>query len=150
MQEETFGPVLPIMRVADADEAVRLSNDTEFGLSASIFAATTEQAEGIAARLEVGAVNINDFLINMTCAEAPQGGWKQSGIGSRAGTYGLLKFTRTKVVSENRIGFSDNEINWFPYTAARRKIFRTAVQLVQRRGLDRIGWFLPTNKRKEH
>lgn len=150
MRDETFGPVLPIMRVADEDEAIRLSNDTEFGLSASVFAATTEQAEHIAARLDVGAVNINDFLINMTSAEAPQGGWKQSGIGSRAGTYGLLKFTRTKVVAENRVGFSDNEINWFPYTPARRRIFRTAVQLVQRRGFDRIGWLLPTNQRKEH
>jgi betaine-aldehyde dehydrogenase len=150
MRDETFGPVLPIMRVSDAEEAIRLSNDTDFGLSASIFAATTEQAERIASRLEVGAVNINDFLINMTCAEAPQGGWKQSGIGSRAGTYGLLKFTRTKVVAENRVGFSDNEINWFPYTPTRRRIFRTAVQLVQRRGLDRIGWLLPHNRGKEH
>ncbi|MEV0362463.1 aldehyde dehydrogenase family protein [Nocardia fusca] len=139
MREETFGPVLPIVRVADAEEAIRFANDTEFGLSATIFATDDRQAERIAARLEVGAVNINDFLINMTCVDAPQGGWKTSGIGARGAEYGLLKFTRTKVVAQSRIPAGDREINWFPYTPARFRAFRSAIRLVHGRGLGRFG-----------
>ncbi|MFI1239876.1 aldehyde dehydrogenase family protein [Nocardia salmonicida] len=140
MREETFGPVLPVMRVADAQEAIRLANDTEFGLSATVFAADNDEAEQIAAQLQVGAVNINDFLINMTCAEAPQGGWKQSGIGSRGSEYGLLKYTRTKVVAGSRIPTADREINWFPYTPIRRRVFRGAVRLFHGRGFGRFGF----------
>ncbi|WP_280260189.1 aldehyde dehydrogenase family protein [Nocardia abscessus] len=140
MREETFGPVLPIMRVADAQEAIRLANDTEFGLSASVFAGDVQRAEQVAAQLEVGAVNINDFLINMTCVEAPQGGWKRSGIGSRGSDYGLLKFTRTKVVAHSRIPTGDSEINWFPYTPGRRKAFRGAIRLFHGRGFGRFGF----------
>ncbi|WP_329413297.1 aldehyde dehydrogenase family protein [Nocardia vinacea] len=139
MREETFGPVLPIVRVADVDEAVCLANDSEFGLSATIFADTTKRAEQIAARLEVGAVNINDFLANMTCAELPQGGWKNSGIGSRASASGLLKFTRTKVISSSWLPAMDSEPNWFPYTPTRWRIFRGAARLVHGRGLGRLG-----------
>ncbi|MRH93603.1 aldehyde dehydrogenase family protein [Nocardia sp. SYP-A9097] len=139
MREETFGPVLPIVRVADAEEAIRLANDSEFGLSATVFAASTKEGERIAARLEVGAVNINDFLANMTCAEVPQGGWKNSGIGSRASEYGLLKFTRTKVVSSSWLPAMDSEPNWFPYTPTRWRIFRSAARFVHGRGLGRLG-----------
>ena len=138
MQDETFGPVLPIVKVANSDEAIRLANDSEFGLSATVFAASVHDAERIAAQLEVGAVNIGDFLTNMTCADVPQGGWKNSGIGSRAGEYGLLKFTRTKVVASNRLPAPDSDINWFPYTAKRSRIFRAATRLVHGRGLDRL------------
>ncbi|NKY30573.1 aldehyde dehydrogenase family protein [Nocardia gamkensis] len=140
MREETFGPVLPIMRVTGQEEAIRLANDTEFGLSATVFAEDKHQAEQIAARLEVGAVNIGDFLINMTCVDAPQGGWKRSGLGSRGGEYGLLKYTRTKVVANSRIPTGDREINWFPYTPARRRAFRGAVRLIHGRGLGRFGF----------
>ncbi|AHH18352.1 aldehyde dehydrogenase [Nocardia nova SH22a] len=139
MRAETFGPVLPIMRVADEREAVRMANDSEFGLSATVFAADNRQAERVAAQLEVGAVNIGDFLINMTCVDAPQGGWKQSGIGSRGSDYGLLKFTKTKVIAGSRIPVSDREINWFPYTPGRRRAFRGAIRLFHGRGLGRFG-----------
>ncbi|MGY2032432.1 aldehyde dehydrogenase family protein [Nocardia gipuzkoensis] len=139
MREETFGPVLPIVRVADAQEAIRLANDTEFGLSATVFTGDIDKAEQVAEQLEVGAVNINDFLINMTCVQASQGGWKRSGIGSRGSDHGLLKFTRTKVVARSRIPVGDSEINWFPYTSGRRRAFRSAIRLVHGRGLSRFG-----------
>src|SRR6202050_898320 len=78
MTEETFGPTLPIMKVADADEAVRLANDTPYGLGASVFTRDAQRGEAIARRLEVGAANVNDAMINYTVLELPMGGAKAS------------------------------------------------------------------------
>ncbi|MEV0341434.1 aldehyde dehydrogenase family protein [Nocardia sp. NPDC050713] len=139
MREETFGPVLPIVRVADADEAVRLANDSEFGLSASVFAANTGEGERIAERLEAGAVSIDDFVANMVCADVPQGGWKSSGVGSRLSETGLLKFTHTKVVASHWMPLPANDIFWFPYTPARRRLFAAAARLIHGRGPSRLG-----------
>ena len=79
MTEETFGPTLPIMKVADAEEAVRLANDSPYGLGASVFTRDTERGEQIARRLEAGAANVNDAMINYTVLELPMGGAKASG-----------------------------------------------------------------------
>ncbi len=81
MTEETFGPTLPIMKVQDADEAVRLANDSLYGLGASVFTRDTERGEAIARRLEAGAANVNDAMINYTVLELPMGGAKASGLG---------------------------------------------------------------------
>ncbi|MEV6213360.1 aldehyde dehydrogenase family protein [Nocardia sp. NPDC051833] len=139
MREETFGPVLPIVRVADADEAIHLANDSEFGLSASVFAATVAEGKRVADRLDTGAVSIDDFVANMVCADVPQGGWKKSGVGSRLSETGLLKFTHTKVVAANWIPTLDNDVFWFPYTPARRAVFGAAARLIQGRGSGRFG-----------
>src|SRR5215831_6472973 len=69
MTEETFGPTLPIMKVSDADEAVRLSNDSPYGLGASVFSKNTERGEQIARRIHAGAANVNDAMINYTVLE---------------------------------------------------------------------------------
>ncbi len=82
MTEETFGPTLPIMKVSDAEEAVRLANDSPYGLGASVFSRDTERGEAIARRLEAGAANVNDAMINYTVLELPMGGAKASGLGS--------------------------------------------------------------------
>src|SRR5205085_11613062 len=81
MTEETFGPTLPIMKVRDADEAVRLSNDSDYGLGASVFSRDTEKGEQIARRIHAGAANVNDAMINYTVLELPMGGAKESGLG---------------------------------------------------------------------
>jgi betaine-aldehyde dehydrogenase len=70
MTEETFGPVIPVMKVADADEAVHLANGTRYGLSASVFAGSTSHGEQIARRIEAGAVNVNDVLTTGATVEA--------------------------------------------------------------------------------
>ena len=99
MTEETFGPTLPIMKVSTVAEAVRLSNDSPYGLSASVFSRDTERAEDIAVQLDCGAVNINDVITNLMCTTAPHGGWKASGIGARfGGADGLRKFCRAEAV----------------------------------------------------
>src|SRR5207237_3061143 len=69
MTEETFGPTLPIMRVRDAEEALRLANDTPYGLGASVFSRDTKRGEAIARRIEAGAANVNDAMINYTVPE---------------------------------------------------------------------------------
>ena len=99
MTEETFGPTLPIMKVGSVDEAIRLANDSEYGLSASVFSRDMDRAKEVALQLDCGAVNINDVITNLMCTTAPMGGWKTSGIGARfGGADGLRKFCRVETV----------------------------------------------------
>jgi acyl-CoA reductase-like NAD-dependent aldehyde dehydrogenase len=103
MTEETFGPTLPIMKVGSVEEAVRLANDSPYGLSASVFCADSARANEVALQLDCGAVNVNDVISNLMCTTAPMGGWKESGIGTRfGGADGLRKFCRAEVVVEPR------------------------------------------------
>jgi acyl-CoA reductase-like NAD-dependent aldehyde dehydrogenase len=99
MTEETFGPTLPIMKVASVSEAIRLANDSEYGLSASVFSRDFDRAKEVALQLDCGAVNINDVITNLMCTTAPMGGWKTSGIGARFGAAdGLRKYCRVETV----------------------------------------------------
>lgn len=99
MAEETFGPTLPIMKVAGVDEAIRLANDSPYGLSASVFSRDVSRAKDIAVQLDCGAVNVNDVISNLMCTTAPMGGWKTSGIGTRfGGADGIRKFCRQEAV----------------------------------------------------
>jgi acyl-CoA reductase-like NAD-dependent aldehyde dehydrogenase len=99
MTEETFGPTLPIMKVSTVAEAVRLANDSPYGLSASVFSGDVERANDVALELDCGAVNINDVISNLMCTTAPMGGWKTSGIGARfGGADGLRKFCRQEAI----------------------------------------------------
>ena len=81
MREETFGPTLPIMKVADAEEAIRLANDSPYGLGASVFSKDVARGEAVARRIEAGAVCVNDALVNYSALELPMGGVKASGMG---------------------------------------------------------------------
>ena len=104
MTEETFGPTLPIMKVGSVEEAIRLANDSEYGLSGSVFSRDFDRAKEVALRLDCGAVNINDVIANLMCTTAPMGGWKTSGIGARfGGADGLRKFCRVATVVGPRI-----------------------------------------------
>jgi len=112
MREETFGPVLPIMRVADEDEAVRLANDNPFGLDASVWTRSRKRARRIASQLKVGAVVINDHLINYAIADLPFGGVGHSGFGRVHGLEGLREFVRPKAWVEDRLALRQ-EPHWF-------------------------------------
>ena len=102
MVEETFGPVLPVMAFHDIDEAVSLANDTQFGLSAAVFAGTLEEAEAVARRLEAGAVSLNDAALTALFYEAEKQSFKASGLGpSRMGAAGLTRFFRCKALIAN-------------------------------------------------
>lgn len=96
MREETFGPVLPIMAFDDDDEAVRLANDSEYGLAASVWTRDSRRGEQVARRIHAGTVMINDVISCFGISEAPHGGVKASGIGRAHGKFGLEEMVRTK------------------------------------------------------
>jgi succinate-semialdehyde dehydrogenase len=94
MNEETFGPVAPIMKFKTVDEAISLANDTEFGLAAYIFTNDLKTALSAAEGLEAGGIGVN--VNNVVDLQAPFGGWKQSGLGRELGHYGLEAYLETK------------------------------------------------------
>jgi acyl-CoA reductase-like NAD-dependent aldehyde dehydrogenase len=120
MRDETFGPVVGVMNVGDAEEAIRLANDSRYGLSGSVFG-ERERAEQVARRVECGAVNVNDVLINYFAMDVPMGGWKQSGIGFRHGEPGIKKYCRSESLVITRFG-GKREPTWYPYTKTRRRL----------------------------
>ncbi|WP_040807933.1 aldehyde dehydrogenase family protein [Nocardia concava] len=139
MVEETFGPVLPIMKVADAEEAIRLANDSEFGLSATVFSGDVKRGEQVARRIEAGSVNVNDYGSTTTCLDVPMGGWKKSGIGSRAGSTAVTKYTRTQAIASPRVPTLDTEAWWFPYSPLKQGVVEWGLRLLNARGLRRLG-----------
>ncbi len=115
MNEETFGPTLPIMKVEDAEEAIRLANDSEFGLGASVFTRDVARGEEIAKRVQAGAVCVNDAMLNYVALELPMGGAKTSGIGSRHGAGGIRKFCQQQSILVSRL-HPKRDVHMFPYT----------------------------------
>jgi acyl-CoA reductase-like NAD-dependent aldehyde dehydrogenase len=118
MSEETFGPVIPIMPVKDSQEAIRLANDSRYGLSASIYSRDKAAAVRIAEELKSGAVCVNDSLVNFIVLEAPMGGRKDSGVGYRHGAVGIQKYCQQKTIVVDRFGLKE-EFPWYP--ASRKK-----------------------------
>ncbi len=104
MRDETFGPVLPIMRVADLDEAVRLANRTHYGLGANIWTRDHRSGVDLARRIDSGSVCINDMSITYGVLEAPFGGLKSSGVGQVHGSNALRSFTHPKPILIDRCG----------------------------------------------
>ena len=103
-REETFGPVVAIYRVADAEEAIRLANASDFGLSASIWTSNIRRADEIGAKLELGAVNINEaYAAAWSAIDSPMGGYKASGLGRRHGREGIYRFTQSQTVAAQRL-----------------------------------------------
>jgi len=99
MQEETFGPVIPVIPYDSVDEAVALANDGDYGLSAGVMAGTLEEAEQIGRRIDAGGVSLNDGSLTALMHEAEKNSFKLSGLGgSRMGPAGYLRFFRTKVL----------------------------------------------------
>jgi acyl-CoA reductase-like NAD-dependent aldehyde dehydrogenase len=133
MMEETFGPTLPIMKVADADEAVRLANDSPFGLSASVWTKDAARGEEIARRVDAGAVCVNDAQINYLVLELPMGGWKTSGMGQRHGAPGIRKYTRSQSLLITRLA-PKRDLHMFPYKARTTGLLVKAVKLLYGRG----------------
>jgi acyl-CoA reductase-like NAD-dependent aldehyde dehydrogenase len=124
------------MKVGSVGEAVRLANDSPYGLSASVFSKDVERAKDVALQLDAGAVNINDVVANLMCITAPMGGWKGSGIGARfGGADGIRKFCRqeTIVVPRTNVGAGGNYYNNSLKALARTPKLMTRLALIRPR-----------------
>ena len=99
MQEETFGPVIPVVIYGDVEEAVALANDSTFGLSAAVFSADADAAKAVAERLQVGAISINDASLTGIVNDVEKNSFRFSGMGgSRMGSAGLTRFLRKRAL----------------------------------------------------
>lgn len=135
MREETFGPVLPIMSVASLDEAIRLANDSAYGLTASGWTRDPEVARVLERRLVAGVVTINDCVYSYGEPTAPWGGVGESGMGRTHGAAGLREMVSTKYVgAEFRSG---PNLWWYPYGGEFHRLMTTANRALHARGLAR-------------
>ena len=141
MREETFGPTLAIMRVANADEAIALANDSEYGLSSSLWTRDRHKADRLSRRIEAGSVSINNALVATFQLPIPMGGWKNSGLGTRfGGAQGVLKYCRQQSVVEERVAMK-SELLWYPIVPARSRLIARAVRLLGAHDWRRrLGW----------
>jgi len=102
--EETFGPVVCMYRVSGAEEAIKRANDSCYGLNFSVWTRDARKGREIASRLEAGTVNVNEaYAAAWGSVDAPMGGWKDSGVGSRHGEHGILKYTNAQTVALQRL-----------------------------------------------
>ena len=122
MREETFGPVLPLMTFKTEDEAVRLANDSPYGLTASVWTRDIRRGERVAERVEAGTVMVNEVLYTHGIAQTPWGGVKLSGIGTTHGRAGLLELVHAKHVHTNRLA-RFHDLWWFNYTPGAAALF---------------------------
>jgi acyl-CoA reductase-like NAD-dependent aldehyde dehydrogenase len=134
MREETFGPVLPIMSVKDDDEALRLANDSPYGLNSSVWSGDDKRAERLAGGIEAGNVCLNDCLVNYAVGGLPFGGVKDSGIGRVHGPEGLQAFSNVKAVLASRVTLK-REPFWYPAPAWFARTMKRVLRLRYRRGV---------------
>jgi succinate-semialdehyde dehydrogenase/glutarate-semialdehyde dehydrogenase len=114
MREETFGPLLPVMAFESDDEAVRLANDSDFGLAACVWTQNRARGEALARRIQAGTVMVNDAISCFGISEAPHGGVKASGIGRTHGRFGLEEMVRVKYVDSDRMP-GMKKVWWYGY-----------------------------------
>ncbi len=122
MRDETFGPVLPVMTFKTEDEAVKLANDSIFGLTASVWTKDIARGRRLAERIEAGTVMVNEVVYTHGLAQTPWGGVKDSGYGRTHGRLGLLELVHAQHIHVNRISFLP-DLWWFHYSPRARKLF---------------------------
>jgi acyl-CoA reductase-like NAD-dependent aldehyde dehydrogenase len=129
MTDETFGPTLPIMKVRDEEEAVRMANDSGYGLNSSVFTKDLEKGERVARRIEAGSTCVNDALMNYLAQEAPFAGMKGSGMGTRHSAAGIRKYTQPHTILLTRFGPS-KEPTMYPNSPKKAKLLERLLVLL--------------------
>jgi acyl-CoA reductase-like NAD-dependent aldehyde dehydrogenase len=133
MTDETFGPTLPIMKIADVEEGVRLANDSDYGLQASVWTKDVNKGEALARRIQAGVVCVNDAQVNYTALNLPMGGWKSSGLGTRHGAAGIRKYTKVQSLLVTKRALK-REPFMFPYKARTTRLLGRFYKLMYGRG----------------
>jgi len=123
MRDETFGPVLPIMTFKSDEEAVKLANDTIYGLTASVFTADIARGRRLAGQIDAGTVMVNEVVYTHALAQTPWGGVKQSGYGRTHGRLGLLEMVWPQHVHVNRVSWMA-DVWWFRYSKLAAELFK--------------------------
>ncbi len=122
MRDETFGPVLPVMTFKTDDEAIRLANDSVYGLTASVWTRNIDRGRRLAALIDAGTVMVNEVLYTHGIAQTPWGGIKDSGYGRTHGRAGLLELVAPQHIHVNRLSFLP-DLWWFRYDPAASRLF---------------------------
>ena len=117
VDDETFGPVIPIMTFRTEEEAIQLANESHLALTSSIWSRDLKRAKRIAGQLESGVTTINDHLYTHGLSEMPWGGWKHSGLGRTHGHEGLLEMTHAKAINWDVLPLKRN-LWWYPFDEA--------------------------------
>src|SRR3954469_21049100 len=129
MQDETFGPILPVMKVRDEEEALRLANDSRYGLNSSVWTKDIEKGERIASQIEAGSTCVNDAVANYVAQELPFGGVRESGIGVRHSPAGIRKYCHAHSILVTRFAMK-REMYWFPFSKRNAKILERILVLL--------------------
>ena len=129
MSAETFGPVIPVMKVARAEEAVALANAGSEGLAASVWTSDLAKGERLASALEAGLVGVNEPATHYAFGALPFGGMKQSGLGRRHGEEGLLALTQAQSVIVHEWPADACDPWWFPYEEGKAGFLRRLLGL---------------------
>ena len=137
MTDETFGPVLPIMRVRDVAEAVERANATRYGLNASVWTRDRRAGAELAKSIEAGAVVVNDCMVTYGVTEAPFGGRKDSGVGQVNGEIGLRSYCHAQSILVDRFG-GKSEASWYPHTEKKLSRMKRMVRWVWGTPLGRL------------
>jgi acyl-CoA reductase-like NAD-dependent aldehyde dehydrogenase len=133
MREETFGPTLPIMKVRDVAEAIEKANDSELGLSGSVWTRDKNKGIALARKMNTGTVNVNNVITNVLQYPVPMEGWNESGVGSRSGgAAGIRKFCRTKSIVAERVAMKKEPL-WYPYSRRKGKTIGAMVRMMSAR-----------------
>ncbi|MDQ4120436.1 MAG: aldehyde dehydrogenase family protein [Acidobacteriota bacterium] len=151
VREETFGPTLPIMTFKTEDEAVRLANDSEFGLTASVWTKNIGKGKRIAGKIEAGTVTVNEVVYTHGLAQTPWGGVKNSGYGRTHGKLGLMELVTPQHIHVNRITQLP-DVWWFNYSPDAINLFRGLARYFSAGSVFKTTRILPQMLRriKEH
>ena len=122
MRDETFGPVLPVMTFKTDDEAIKLANDSVYGLTASVWTRNIRRGRRIAEQIEAGTVMVNEVVYTHGIAQTPWGGVKDSGYGRTHGRMGLLELVQPQHIHVNYFSFLP-DLWWFNYSPKAAKLF---------------------------
>lgn len=135
IQEESFGPVLPLLAYDDLDEAIERANRSNFGLTASVFGRDERRAREVARRIEAGTVMLNEVLYTHAVAETPWAGVKESGTGRVHSDEGLRDLCTAVHINGNRLPTPGSEPTWYPYNPTALAVLEKATRVLAAKGI---------------